>query len=85
MLPNLYRFNVDGIELDHTDRFVGFQMPHRIIRVPFFEINQVSVYERRISVQYKKSMNAIYRAEEHIIRAVGKEFERAGLQTNSKG
>lgn len=85
MLDNLYRFNVDDVFLDHNDRYVGLMVNTRLLRVPFYDVNHVSVFERRLSVQYKKSMNAIYRAEPEKIRAKQKEFERAGLGINNKG
>ena len=64
---NVYRRAIDDISLSTTERYMDLLYGDNHIRVPFYDIRQVAVFNNRISIYYRKTQVATYRADEEDI------------------
>jgi cell division GTPase FtsZ len=75
--------SVDNIKLNTVDRFIELVLDSGCIKIPFYEINHVSIFADRISIDYKKASVATLRADEMIIKAKGRELLETRLQVRN--
>jgi len=75
------RTRIDDIYTDCDDHYIGLvRIDNPIIRVPFYEVNSIMIFQNRISIFYKKTSIATWRADEEEIMNKAKELKRTKLE-----
>jgi len=82
MSDDKHRKRIDDIYIDCDDHYIGLvRIDNPIIRVPFYEVNEpIMIFQNRISIFYKKTSIATWRADEEEIMNKAKELKRTNLE-----
>lgn len=73
------QYEAIDLSCNYDERYVDVATRIRNIRIPFYEINQINVFQHRIGIWYKSGNVAVLKGEAHIIRKKQKELEKTGI------
>lgn len=75
----MHLYEVLDCTFNHDEKYIDLLTTGSSIRVPYFDINRINVFQHRIGIWYKKSNIAVVKADPHAIRKLQREIEKSKI------